>query len=109
MTSDPERTDLLQSLTLEAFATRIGDRFRLSADNDDSLDVTLVEATPLGAASRSAGARRAPFSVVFLGPLRPVWVQRIYRVEHDGMGSFNLFLVPVGPRNGGMEYQAIFT
>jgi hypothetical protein len=39
----------------------------------------------------------------------PLWPQRIYRVEHDGMGTFDLFIVPVGRKNGGMEYEAIFT
>jgi hypothetical protein len=38
-----------------------------------------------------------------------VWAQRIYRVEHDAMGPCDLFLVPIGPRDGGMQYQAIFT
>jgi len=49
------------------------------------------------------------FVILFRGPLTPVWPQRIYHIEHDGKGSFDLFLVPVGPRNGGMEYEAIFT
>jgi hypothetical protein len=100
---------MLDTLRLEDFAPRIGERFRLSADAEHSIDVTLLEATALGAASRSQAARRAPFSVVFLGPAAPVWPQRIYRVEHDVMGSFDLFLVPLGPRDGGMMYEAVFT
>ncbi len=97
---------MLDTLRLEDFAPRIGERFRLSADTAHSLDVTLIEANGLGAGSQ---ARRAPFSVMFLGPPRPVWAQRIYRVEHDAMGSFDLFLVPLGPRDGGMMYEAVFT
>jgi hypothetical protein len=97
---------MLDTLRLEDFAPRIGERFRVSADAGHSLDVTLIEAKGLGAASQ---ARRAPFSVVFLGPAQPVWAQRIYRVEHDAMGSFDLFLVPLGPRDGGMRYEAVFT
>ena len=30
-------------------------------------------------------------------------------LEHDAMGSFDLFLVPLGPRDGGMMYEAVFT
>jgi Domain of unknown function (DUF6916) len=100
---------MLDTLRLEDFAPRIGERFRLSADAEHSIDVTLLEATALGAAARSQAARRAPFSVVFLGPAAPVWPQRIYRVEHDVIGSFDLFLVPLGPRDGGMMYEAVFT
>jgi hypothetical protein len=96
-------------LTLETFAPRIGERFRFTAGDGQTMDVTLKEATALGAAPQTSSARRSPFSVVFLGPPRPVWAQRIYRVEHDAMGPCDLFLVPIGPRDGGMQYQAIFT
>jgi hypothetical protein len=97
---------MLESLTLDTFTPRIGDRFRLSAGNGQSLETTLVEATPLGA---SASGGRQPFSLVFRGPLAPVWPQRIYRVDHDALDSLDVFLVPIGPRDGGMQYQAIFT
>jgi hypothetical protein len=36
-------------------------------------------------------------------------VQRIYRIEHHAMGTFELFLVAIGPDGTGMLYQAIFT
>ena len=97
---------MLESLALGTFAPRIGDRFRLSTSEGAAIDATLIEATPIGA---SALGRRQPFSIVFLGPLSPVWAQRIYRVEHEALGSCDLFLVPIGPRDGGMQYQAIFT
>jgi hypothetical protein len=100
---------MLDTLTAEMFAGRIGERFRLRANADATMDVELINATVLGSASAADPARRKPFSLLFRGPLTPVWQQRIYRVEHDGMGSFDLFLVPVGPKNGGMEYEAIFT
>jgi hypothetical protein len=35
--------------------------------------------------------------------------QRIHPVEHDRLGRFELFLVPVGPDHIGMRYEAIFT
>ena len=107
MTSDPERTDLLQSLTIETFAKRIGNRFALRVRPDATLELELIEATPLGA--QSAGRGRAPFSILFRGPLTPVLPQRIYPLAHQTMGSLELFIVPIGPRDGGMVYQAIFT
>ena len=91
------------------FAGRIDERFRLRASADAAMDVELINATVLGSASAADPARRKPFSILFRGPLTPAWQQRIYRVEHDGMGSFDLFIVTVGPKNGGMEYEAIFT
>src|SRR5262245_29539492 len=100
---------MLESLTLENFAPRIGERFRVTAGDGKTMDVTLMEATALGAASRPPSAGRAPFSLVFLGAVRPVWMQSTYRVEHDAIGSFDLFLVPIGPRDGAMQYEAVFT
>jgi hypothetical protein len=100
---------MLEALTFETFAPRIGERFRFTAGDGTTMDVTLKEATALGAAPHPSSVRRAPFSVVFLGALRPVWAQSIYRVDHDAIGSFDLFLVPLGPRDGGMQYEAVFT
>jgi hypothetical protein len=100
---------MLDTLTAEMFAGRIGERFRFRANADAAMDVELINATVLGSPSAVDPGRRKPFSILFRGPLTPVWQQRIYRVEHDGMGSFELFIVPVGPKNGGMEYEAVFT
>ncbi len=97
---------MLKSVTIETFAPRIGEGFRLSAGDGQAMDAKLIEATPLGA---SAHGGRQPFSIVLLGPAAPVWPQRIYRVEHEALDPLDLFLVPVGPRDGGMQYQAIFT
>jgi hypothetical protein len=97
---------MLDTLTLETFAPRIGDRFQISAGEGPTIDATLIEAAPLGASARGG---RQPFSIVFLGPRSPVWPQRIYRVDHEALGSCDLFLVPIGPRDGGMQYQAVFT
>ena len=35
--------------------------------------------------------------------------QRIYQVEHDAMGAYEIFLVPVGKDATGVLYEAIFT
>ncbi len=99
---------MLESMTLETFAPRIGERFRLSADAEQAIEVTLIEASALGGGTSAPDTRRRPFSLVFLGPPGPVWPQRIYRLEHE-VGSCDLFLVPIGPRDRGMQYQAIFT
>lgn len=105
MTSDPERTDALQSLTIDTFAKRIGDRFALQLRPDAALELELIEANPLGA--RPGG--RAPFSILFRGPLAQVLPQSIYPLGHETLGRLELFIVPIGPRDGGMVYEAIFT
>ena len=100
---------MLESLTVDTFKTRIGERFRLLAEPNSATPLELIDATPLGAARPAQSAGRTPFSILFRGPLKPVWPQRIYRLDHESMGSLDLFLVPIGPRDGGMVYEAIFT
>ncbi len=68
-----------------------------------------------GPAEVTSGALRAPFSVVFRGPLTPVLPQAIYPLTHDQLGPLDLFLVPVGPEAAAapqgpsmMRYEAVF-
>jgi hypothetical protein len=95
---------LIESFTSESFEPLIGDDFTF-AIGEHRLEVRLGEVTPL---SDRAGVRK-PFSLVFLGPPAPVWAQQIYRVTHPSLGSFDLFLVPIGPEGEAMRYEAIFT
>jgi len=96
---------MLEDFTLETFAGRLGEKFRVGEDAD-AVELELVEATA-GIARPHAGGR-VPFSLVFRGPLEPVMPQRIYRVEHHELGAFDLFIVPIGPDEAGMQYEAVF-
>ena len=106
---------MLDTLTIDSYAPRLGEKFRLRVHTDRALEVELVEVTPLAdmkAAGHHAPGKRVPFSIVFRGPVDPIVPQRTYPVEHDTMGTHELFLVPIGPgRTGpaGMLYEAIFT
>jgi hypothetical protein len=95
---------MLEDFTLATFADRLGETFR-AGKGADALELELVEAT---AAAGRQGAGRVPFSLVFRGPLEPVLPQRIYRFEHHELGAFDLFIVPVGPDETGMRYEAVF-
>lgn len=100
----------LNSLTYESFVDCRGQMFRIYFGPTASLDAELVSATAFP--SRPGGPtqpdRRAPFSVIFRGPPTPVLPQRIYRIENDSMGTFDLFIVPIGPDESGMQYEAVF-
>jgi hypothetical protein len=109
----------LQTLTAEDFRASQGTRFRLTAGSPGagspvSVDTELAEVTehPSGV----PGSLRTPFSVLFHGPLQPVMPQGIYRLEHDRLGTLELFIVPVGPDEPSapgqapavMRYEAVF-
>jgi hypothetical protein len=103
---DLARPDNLESLTVAVFESRVGERFRIRADSVGELEAELIEARSLGKA-RQGG--RAPFSLSFRTRQTTPLPQRIYVVEHDQIGPYDIFLVPVGPDGVGMVYEAVFT
>lgn len=48
------------------------------------------------------------FSLVFRGPLQPLLPQQIYTVDHNQLGRFDLFIVPIKRDANGMHYEAVF-
>jgi pimeloyl-ACP methyl ester carboxylesterase len=100
----------LESFTLETFSGHLDSTFRIYAGSEEPLEVELISATGLGGSPEGGwSGRRRPFSIVFRGPGDVLLPQRIYPMEHDRIGSFDLFLVPIGPDEKGLRYEAIFT
>ena len=102
---------MLETFTVATFAEHLGERFQIYPDSSSSIDMELIEATDLSERSgrTSPEGRRRPFSIVFRGPGNLLLPQRIYPMEHDIIGAFELFLVPIGPDAQGLRYEAIFT
>lgn len=109
----------LAALSAEDFRVYVGSVFRLSVAAREggsavSLELELAEVN--GTAGGVSGAFRAPFSLLFLGPLRPVLPQAIYPLTHDEFGPLELFMVPIGPAEPAapgaaptaMRYEVVF-
>jgi hypothetical protein len=102
---------VLESFTAATFAPFVQTPFGVRVDEEHELTLELVEARAADeerARAAAATGVRTPFSLVFSGPLEPLLPQRIYRLEHERLGTFDLFLVPIGPEDGAMRYQAVF-
>lgn len=52
--------------------------------------------------------RQERFSLTFIGPSEPLLQQGTYELQHEAMGSLNLFLVPIGKDERGIRYEAVF-
>ena len=99
----------LDQLKSTDFSPYLHQSFAIHYGAAEPLLAELVEVAELGPAPERAGApQRAPFSIILRGPRRPVLPQRIYHLEHDGMGALDIFIVPIGPDQAGMRYEAIF-
>ncbi len=103
---------MLESCTVEIFTRHLGERFRVYAGQDEPFEIELIQASGIGREPAGNGGgreSRSAFSLLFRGPEDILLPQRIYRLEHAEMGTFDLFLVPVGPDQSGQRYEAIFT
>jgi len=100
--------------TLESFAPLVGDEF-LVVFSDLTLPMTLIkaEATPLKpydgrAVGKSGFVRTDPFQLLFRGPEDKQLIQALYTFRHKTLGDFGMSIVPMGPGETGMVYEAVF-
>jgi hypothetical protein len=101
---------MLDKLTSANFSPYLNQKFRLSGDLLEPLEVELIEVSDLSTkqSTSHSDVKRQPFSIVLVGPAEPVLHQGMYRVEHNNFGPLDLFLVPIGPNQKGMRYEAVF-
>ncbi len=97
---------MLEKLTEADFANHRGETFKIHYGEGETLEVALVETRGLGSGQRT---ERSAFSVLFRGgPKDQFLPQATYRLEHPDLGALDLFLVPLGPDDQGMRYEAVF-
>ena len=101
---------MLDKLKITDFSQYLNQKFRIQLEAMEPLEVELIEVTDLNPASGSdiEPSTSRSFSIIFRGPKDPSLPQGIYDIEHDKMGIPGLFLVPIGPDNDGMRYEAVF-
>jgi hypothetical protein len=97
-------------LTFRQFADRVGEPFRATVGDGVDVTLELVEATESDEPGGSGpdGQERRQFSLLFRGPAAPVLAQGTYPIRHGEFEDLRLFLVPLGPRDGAMRYEAVF-
>jgi len=108
MTEDRYRE--LGTLTLHAARTMVGQEFvRLNEDGPDIiLRLVAAEAVRQDPSAQPSGSGR-PFSLLFQGPADPQLTQGIHDLGHAEHPLPGIFLVPVGRRDDGFTYEAVFT
>ncbi len=102
MTESPtHQADLLSYYNKSTFAPYVNTEFRVRVDGLKVSKITLVEVKDYAGASGQETAGEECFSLFFTAPSSRSFTQNTYEVEHDALGKFSLFLVPVGKRSGG--------
>ena len=96
---------MLDKLTHEAFEQRLGEHVDFEWA-DVQFSAVIDEVTKM---TQQAGQERVPFSVIFLVAGSDNHGQHLFHASHPHLGEFPLFLVPIGPGEKGMRYEAVFT
>lgn len=102
---------MLETFTQATFIPYLGSRFALNLAALPGASLELLTVTswqPQAADTVEARRQRTSFAVMFRGPMSPILPQRIYTLTHPHLGTFDLFLVPIGPDQQGMRYEAVF-
>jgi len=94
---------VLEKFNARVFSECLHTPFLIQIAGHQPLTVELVEVTESG-----PSPQMEQFALYFRGPLSPYVPQATHHLTHDRLGSFDLFLVPVGPDGTGMRYESIF-
>ena len=91
------------SLTHEAFTQHANTKFQVMLDENTAVELELVSISEL-----KLHPRQEEFSLEFRGPLNMFLGQGLRNFEHEQMGKFELFIVPVEQDAQGFYYEAVF-
>jgi hypothetical protein len=98
-------------LVSETFAPHVGEAFEVAPTSGDAFEAVLsnCEETPYGDAQQwRDGFGRVPFSLLFHHEAASTAIpQQTCRLRHPELGELELFLVPLGPDERGMRYEAV--
>jgi hypothetical protein len=91
------------TLEHEVFSRYLNTNFRILLGESNSVEAELSAVN-----DPQISPQQEHFTIVFRGPREPLLNQAIYRFEHDEMGEFNLFIVPIRQDEDNTFYEAVF-
>lgn len=105
---------MLRTLVRSTFLQHVGETFYVRTESAPALIVQLAKVRDLPRAGLNR--MKAPvnsdiennFSILFRGPGSRSLEQGTYSFQHDGIGAFPLFVVPMGQEGDARYYEAIF-
>ena len=94
---------MLEEFNSKTFLECLHTAFQIHVAGHEPLTVELIEVS-----ERNTSPQLEQFSLFFRGPASPYALQATHQMEHEKLGRFDLFLVPLGPDALGMRYEAVF-
>ena len=91
------------ALTHEEFSKQLNTKFEIRISEAQAIEVELTEVSEL-----LISPRQERFSLIFRSANDILIAQGLHRFEHDQMGPFDLFIVPVDRDESGTYHEAVF-
>lgn len=85
------------------FAGLLNSRFRVVLDGPDLVELELVNVSDL-----QVSDRQEEFTITFVGANNQFLGQGIRSLQHDQIGTIELFVVPIGQDQSGFQYESVF-
>jgi hypothetical protein len=98
---------MIEKLGRADFAEHLNTTFRAEAGPSEVFELELTDVK--GIDEGETGSKQERFSLMFSGPADRFYPQGTYQLEHERIGKFNLFIVPIGKASDGrLLYEAAF-
>jgi hypothetical protein len=94
---------MIEIFTMDMFSGDVGGKYLMHYGEGKTAELELISAADVG-----SSARQVQFSLEFRAPVDAPLAQGSYRIDHDKLGTLDLFLVPIGRDQKGVRYEAIF-
>jgi hypothetical protein len=85
------------------YAEHLNSIFHQRADDGQTVDFELVKVQ-----AKETSPKQEEFSLIFRGPLDLPIMQGMFRLEHEKLGTEDIFLVPISRDAEGVYYEAVF-
>ena len=95
---------MLEKMRREDFEPHLNTTFRVPRGGEEPLELELVEI----AGGDGRFEHSYSFSLFFRGGPHFVLQQHTFTLEHDALGTLDIFLVPVARDPDGFRYEAVF-
>ncbi len=97
----------MSQLTEQDCARHLNTKFRLRGATPEPVELELVDVKGYNAGPSERGGLER-FSLFLQGPAEVFLPQNTYALEHESLGTHELFLVPVSRSEGGFRYEIVF-
>ncbi len=92
----------MAQLTYEEFKNHLHSEFKIKTTAAE------VALQLFKISEHNVSSQQDRFSIFFKGPLNFFLQQDSYSFHHDGMGVFDMFIVPISQEKDGFVYEAVF-